>query len=131
MEKVKQKQDKLYKYGQEILNAQLECKAKSLLWFYAHTFNWTAGRPTFYSQDKICAFVGMSPKTYQKTRKYLETLGWIECRYRGYSNSVIVWVLPGRNDPEYRNQILAQQRQRLESFRADVMCNKINLIYSF
>ena len=78
MEKVKQRQDKLYKYGQEILNAQLECKAKSLLWFYAHTFNWSAGRPTFYSQDKICAFVGMSPKTYQKARKYLENLGWIE-----------------------------------------------------
>jgi len=34
------------------------------------------------------------------------------------------------NNPEYRNQILAQQRMRLESFRADVMCNKINLIYS-
>ena len=124
MDKVKQKQDKLYKYGQEILNAQLECKAKSLLWFYAHTFNWTAGRPTFYSQDKICAFVGMSPKTYQKSRKYLENLGWIECRYRGYSNSVIVWVLPGRNDPEYRKHKFAEGHPDLisiESGNVDLM----------
>ena len=36
--------------------------------------------------------VGMSPKTYQKTRKYLENLGWIECRYRGFSNSVASFV---------------------------------------
>lgn len=35
------------------------------------------------------------------------------------------------NLPEYRNQVLAQQRTRLESFRADVMCDKINFIYSF
>jgi len=124
MEKVKQKQDKLYKYGQEILNAQLECKAKSLLWFYAHTFNWTAGRPSFYSQDKICALVGMSPKTYQKTRKYLENLGWIECRYRGFSNSVVVFLLPGQNDPEYRKHKFAQGHPDListESGNVDLM----------
>jgi len=35
------------------------------------------------------------------------------------------------NDPEYRIRVLAQQRTRLESFRADVMCSRINLIYSF
>ncbi len=35
------------------------------------------------------------------------------------------------NDPEYRKRVLAQQRKRLELFRADVMCSKINLIYSF
>jgi glycosyltransferase involved in cell wall biosynthesis len=34
------------------------------------------------------------------------------------------------NDPEYRIEVLAQQRLRLDSFRAHVMCNKINLIYS-
>lgn len=35
------------------------------------------------------------------------------------------------NDPEYRIRVLEQQRTRLESFRADVMCSEINLIYSF
>ena len=35
------------------------------------------------------------------------------------------------NDPEYRNRVLAQQQTRLELFRADVMCSKINLIYFF
>jgi glycosyltransferase involved in cell wall biosynthesis len=35
------------------------------------------------------------------------------------------------NDPEYRNRVLAQQQTRLELFRADLMCSKINLIYCF
>ena len=99
-------------------------KAKSLLWFYAHTFNWTAGRPSFYSQDKICALVGMSPKTYQKTRKYLENLGWIECRYRGYSNSVVVFLLQGQNDPDYKKNKFAQGHPDListESGNVDLM----------
>jgi len=107
-ERRKQKQDKLYKYGQLILNAQLECKAKALLYFYAHTFNWVKGVPTFYGQDKICAYVGMSPKTYQKTRRYLENLGWIEYKYRGYSKSVLVWVLEGIDDPNFKNKSYAE-----------------------
>jgi glycosyltransferase involved in cell wall biosynthesis len=35
------------------------------------------------------------------------------------------------NDPGYRKMILDQQRLRLDAFRADVMCKKINEIYHF
>ena len=35
------------------------------------------------------------------------------------------------NDPEYRKMILEQQRLRLDIFRADVMCKKVNEIYFF
>ena len=94
--------NKLYKYAEHIINAQLDCKAKSLLWFYAHTFNWTEGRPSFYSQDKICAYVGISPKTYHKLRKYLEVLGWIKVKKRGYSQPPLVWVMIGNNDTHYK-----------------------------
>jgi hypothetical protein len=98
----KNEKDKLYKFAEHIINAQLDCKAKSLLWFYAHTFNWTEGRPSFYSQDKICAYVGMSAKTYHKARKYLEGLGWIQVQKRGYLKPPLVWVMVGNNDTEYR-----------------------------
>ena len=101
-ESKKQKQDKLYKYARHVVTAQLECKAKSLLWFYSYTFNWTEGRPSFYPQDKVCAYVGMSPKTYQKARKYLENLGWIEVLKRGYSYPPLVWVKIGRDDIDYK-----------------------------
>lgn len=98
----KQEQDKLYKYAKHVITAQLECKAKSLLWFYSYTFNWTEGRPSFYPQDKICAYVGMSSKTYQKARRYLEALGWIKVLKRGYSNPPLVWVQIGVDDAKYK-----------------------------
>jgi len=109
MEKVDKnlKQDKLYKYAKHVMTAQLECKAKSLLWFYSYTFNWTEGRPSFYPQDKICAYVGMSPKTYQKARKYLEALGWIKVMKRGYSNPPLVWVKVGEHDIQYQENSYA------------------------
>ena len=120
MEKViqtekKNKQDKLYKYAKEVMTAQLECKAKSLLWFYAYTFNWTEGRPSFYSQDKICAYVGISPKTYQKVRKYLEELGWIEVQKRGYSNPPLVWVKIGIDDVKYKENSYSAGHPDLQS----------------
>ena len=107
MAEQKYKQDKLYKYAKEVITAQLECKAKSLLWFYSYTFNWTEGRPSFYPQDKICAYVGISPKTYQKARKYLEELGWIQVLKRGYSNPPLVWVKIGIDDIKYKENSYA------------------------
>jgi hypothetical protein len=44
----------------------------------------------------------MSPKTYQKARKYLEALGWIEVTKRGYSNPPLVWVKIGIDDVKYK-----------------------------
>lgn len=99
----KQKQDKLYLYGKTVMWAQLECKAKALLWCYAYAFNWEQGRPSFYSQERICAITGMSPKTYQKARKYLESLEWIILEKRGRRIPPLVWVKTGNNDPEYKS----------------------------
>ena len=99
----KRKQDKLYLYGNTVMWAQLECKAKALLWCYAYAFNWEHGRPSFYSQERICAITGMSPKTYQKARKYLESLEWIILEKRGRRIPPLVWVKTGNNDPEYKS----------------------------
>ena len=98
----KQKQDKLYLYGKTVMWAQLECKAKALLWCYAYAFRWKEGTASFYSQGKICAFTGMSPKTYQKARKYLESLGWIIVQKRSRRKPPLIWVKVGRDDPKYR-----------------------------
>ena len=45
----------------------------------------------------------MSPKTYQKARKYLETLEWIILEKRGRRIPPLVWVKTGNNDPEYKS----------------------------
>ena len=103
MKEGKRKQDKLYLYGNTVMWAQLECKAKALLWCYAYAFNWEQGRPSFYSQERICAITGMSPKTYQKARKYLESLGWIILEKRGRKSPPLVWVKTGIDDPEYKS----------------------------
>ena len=98
----KRKQDKLYLYGNTVMWAQLECKAKALLWFYAYAFRWDYGIPSFYSQERICAVTGMSPKTYQKARKYLESLGWIIVQKRSRRRPPLIWVKVGKDDPNYR-----------------------------
>ena len=99
----KRKQDKLYLYGNTVMWAQLECKAKALLWFYAYAFRWDYGIPSFYSQERICAVTGMSPKTYQKARKYLESLGWIIVQKRSRRRPPLIWVKVGKDDPNYKS----------------------------
>jgi hypothetical protein len=43
----------------------------------------------------------MSSKTYQKARKYLESLGWIIVEKRGRKRPPLVWVKTGDDDPNY------------------------------
>jgi hypothetical protein len=117
----KKVQDKLYKYGSEVLNAKIDGSAKALLWFYAYVFNWEGSMPSWYAQRKICALTGMSQSTYQNKRKYLERLGWIEVLNRGFSESCLVKVKVGMNDPEYENMSWAkwhpenEKKERAES----------------
>ena len=117
----KKVQDKLYKYGSEVLNAKIDGSAKALLWFYAYVFNWEGSMPSWYAQRKICALTGMSQSTYQKKRKYLERLGWIEVFNRGYSDSCLVKVKVGSNDPDYEKMSWAkwhpenERKERAES----------------
>lgn len=104
----KKVQDKLYKYGSKVLNAKIDGSAKALLWFYAYVFNWEGSMPSWYAQRKICALTGMSASTYQKKRKYLEKLGWIEVLNRGFSDTCLVRVKEGMNDPEYEKMSWAK-----------------------
>jgi hypothetical protein len=117
----KKVQDKLYKYGSKVLNAKIDGSAKALLWFYAYVFNWEGSVPSWYAQRKICALTGMSQSTYQNKRKYLERLGWIEVLNRGFSETCLVRVKEGMNDPEYENMSWAkwhpenEKKERAES----------------
>jgi hypothetical protein len=102
------KRTKLYKYAEVIINAKLDSKAKSLLWFYAYVYNWEEGKPSYWSQRRICASVGMSSSTYQAKRKYLEELGWIKVQHRGFETPCKVSVDIGIDDPNYETKSWAQ-----------------------
>ena len=104
----KQKQDKLYLYGNTVMWAQLECKAKALLWFYAYTFNWSEGKPSYYTQEQICAYVGFSPTTFQKVKNRLIELGWIKTHKASYDLPVFVTVKKGKDDENYEKSSWAK-----------------------
>jgi hypothetical protein len=63
----------------------------------------------------------MSPSTYQDKRKYLEKLGWIEVLNRGFSETCLVKVKEGMNDPDYEKMSWAkwhpenEKKERAES----------------
>ncbi len=97
----KKSQDGLYKYGDLVKLAKLDMKAKALLWFYAYAFNWKGKKPSYYTQDQICAYVGFSKSTYQKARQTLLDLGWIKTVKIGYDKPVFVTVKVGRDDENY------------------------------
>jgi len=120
----KKVQDKLYKYGNVIINAKIDGSAKALLWFYAFVFNWEQGQPSFWAQRKIAAVVGMSPSTYQNKRKYLEKLGWITVFNRGFDNSCLVRVKVGENDPEYETKCWAKWHPENEKKTKDAALAK-------
>ena len=104
----KKKQDKLYEYAAIVQKAKIDGKAKALLWHYAYTYNWSTRSPSFYSQRTLCAEVGMSQGTYYQKRQYLEDLGWVKIRKRGFDKPCLVTPLEGRNDPEYENKSWAK-----------------------
>lgn len=98
------KDDNFYgfvRYAREIVDARIDGKAKSLLWFYAWAYNWTEKRRSFWPEKKICAHVGMSVATMHKHRKYLEKLGWIEVVKVHYLLPPLIGVKVGKNDPDY------------------------------
>lgn len=120
----KKVQDKLYKYGNVIINAKIDGSAKALLWFYAFVFNWEQGKPSYWAQRKIAAVVGMSPSTYQSKRKYLERLGWITVFNRGFDNSCLVRVKVGENDPDYETKCWAKWHPENEKKAKDAALAK-------
>jgi len=100
MEK-KKEQEGFLKYSEQVRLAKLDLKSKALLWFYAFTFNWNEKRPSHYTQEQICAYVGFAPGTYQKARKNLEELGWIQTRKFSFDKPVLVTPKIGRDDYKY------------------------------
>jgi hypothetical protein len=101
MREKKRYNESYFGYAETVRTAKLDIKAKALLWFYANTFNWTKGNPSFYTQDQICAYVGFSPSTYQKLKRYLIDLGWIQTSKASYDSPVFVTPSLGKDDENY------------------------------
>jgi len=99
--KVKKEQDGIYKYGSMVRLAKMDLKAKALLWHYAYAYNWSENKPSYYTQDQICAIVGFAPSTYQQAKKKLVELGWIKTIKLAYDSPVFVTPTMGIDDPEY------------------------------
>lgn len=102
------KRDRLYKYGEKVISAKLDGNAKNLLWFYAYVYNWTENRRSFYTEETICAYTGMALSTFQTKKKYLESLGWIDCIKTGLKDPVLVKPTIGVDDPEYEKMCWAK-----------------------
>lgn len=81
--------------------AKLDMKCKALLWHYAVTFNWKQRRPSYYTQDQICAYVGMSRTTYQRAKSRLIELKWIITEKKSWDLPVFVTPTVGIDDPVY------------------------------
>jgi len=97
-----------FDYAEEVKLAKIDLKAKALLWFYAYTFNWSEGKPSYYTQEQICAYVGFSPSTFQKAKNRLIELGWILTEKKGYDLPVLVTVKVGKNDEKYERSSWAK-----------------------
>ena len=107
MEKIKKERFGFLDYAEKVRLAKLDGGAKSLLWFYASTYNWRNKQPSWYAERTICAHVGMSIGTYQSRRKYLVKHGWIKVHHKGKHNSAYVGVTVGNDDPDYENKCWA------------------------
>lgn len=98
---IKSKREGQLAYVAIVHRAKLDMKCKALLWHYAVTFNWNKRRPSYYTQDQICAYVGMSPTTYQRAKNRLIELKWIITEKKSRDLPVFVTPTIGIDDPNY------------------------------
>ena len=108
MREVRVNKEGFFDYAERVKIAKLDLKSKALLWFYAYTFNWTEGKPSYYTQEQICAYVGFSPSTFQKVKNRLIELGWIKTHKASYDLPVFVTVKNGRDDENYEKSSWAK-----------------------
>ena len=108
MREVRVNKEGFFDYAERVKLAKLDLKSKALLWFYAYTFNWTEGKPSYYTQEQICAYVGFSPSTFQSARRRLIELGWIKTYKASYDLPVFVTVKKGRDDENYEKSSWAK-----------------------
>jgi len=100
-----------FKYAEIVRTAKLDLMPKALLWFYAFTFKWDEGQPSYYTQEQICAYVGFSPSTYQKAKKYLVDLKWIKTSKARFDSPVFVTPCVGIDDARYEKHSWAKGHQ--------------------
>jgi hypothetical protein len=108
MNELNMKEKGFFDYAEGVKLAKIDLKAKSLLWFYAYTYNWSEGKPSYYTQEQICAYVGFSPTTFQKAKNRLIELGWIKTYKTSYDLPVFVTVKKGRDDENYEKSSWAK-----------------------
>ena len=108
MSEKKRAQDGYFKYAEIVRTAKLDLKPKALLWFYAFTFKWNEGKPSYYTQEQICAYVGFSPSTYQKAKKNLIDLKWIKTIKSSFDSPVFVTPCIGIDDERYEQRSWAK-----------------------
>jgi len=117
----KREQDGYFKYAEMVRTAKLDLKSKALLWFYAFTFKWNEGRPSYYTQEQICAYVGFSPSTYQKAKKNLIDLKWIKVSKARFDSPVFVTPSQGIDDKKYELHSWAKgHKSRKETLEEDI-----------
>jgi hypothetical protein len=104
----KREQDGYFKYAELVRTAKLDLMPKALLWFYAFTFKWNEGRPSYYTQEQVCAYVGFSPSTYQKAKKNLIDLKWIKTTKASFDSPVFVTPTIGIDDVNYEKHSWAK-----------------------
>jgi predicted transcriptional regulator len=108
MKELDMKEKGFFDYAEGVKLAKIDLKAKALLWFYAYTYNWSEGKPSYYTQEQICAYVGFSPSTFQKAKNRLIELGWIKTYKTSYDLPVFVSVKKGRDDENYEKSSWAK-----------------------
>jgi hypothetical protein len=108
MNELNMKEKGFFDYAEGVKLAKIDLKAKALLWFYAYTYNWSEGKPSYYTQEQICAYVGFSPTTFQKAKNRLIELGWIKTYKTSYDLPVFVTVKKGRDDENYEKSSWAK-----------------------
>ena len=108
MSEKKREQDGYFKYAERVRTAKLDLKPKALLWFYAYTFMWSEGKPSYYTQEQICAYVGFSPSTYQKAKRNLIDLKWIKTTKTSFDSPVFVTPSIGIDDVRYEQHSWAK-----------------------
>ena len=85
----------------KVHRAKLDMKCKALLWHYTFTYNWNDRRASYYTQEQICAYVGMSPTTYQRAKNKLIELKWIVAEKKSLDLPLFVAPTVGVDDPDY------------------------------
>ena len=92
----------LYAYAALVHRAKLDLKCKALLWHYTFAYNWKERNASYYTQEQICAYVSMSPTTYQRAKRKLIELNWIIAEKPGIDRPLFVTPRVGVDDPNYQ-----------------------------